>query len=79
MYIVVITWFYIILVVAIAEATHINGSILSALLTFLFYGLLPIFLVIYIWKTPTRKKIKKQREMEASQNLSQADSAPPKT
>ena len=38
MYLVAIAWMYVALMMAIAEATHANGSLLGAIITFLLYG-----------------------------------------
>jgi hypothetical protein len=56
MYLVVIAWFYVVLMMAVAEATHSNGTVLGAIVTFVLYGLLPIALVVYLMGTPMRRK-----------------------
>lgn len=76
MYLIVIAWFYVTLLMALAEASAPQGSILGAIITFVLYGLLPMAILIYILGTPARKrKIKAQREAEqrafdATQNAS---------
>lgn len=62
MYLVAIAWLYVALMMSVAEATHINGSILGAMITFVLYGLLPIALVMYVLGTPGRKRAIKARE-----------------
>ena len=65
MYLIVIAWFYVTVMMALAEAASPQGSILGALVTFTLYGLLPMAIVIYILGTPARKrKLKAQREAE---------------
>ncbi len=62
MYLVVIAWLYVALMMSVAEATHSNGSLLGAIVTFFFYGLGPIALVVYLMGTPARRQARKQRE-----------------
>ncbi|WP_026436544.1 hypothetical protein [Acidovorax sp. JHL-9] len=66
MYLVVITWLYVTLMMAAAEATSSTGSLMGAVVTFLLYGLLPSGIVAYILGTPARKRAIKARE-EAQQ------------
>ena len=68
MYIVVIAWVYVAFMMAVAEATNTNGSVLGAIFTFLLYGVLPCALLIYIMGTPARK-----RAIRAKQALEQAN------
>ena len=56
MHLVIIAWLYVALMMAVAEATNTTGTVLGAIVTFLLYGLLPIGLVIYIMRTPARKR-----------------------
>lgn len=62
MYIVPIAWLYVALMMAIAEATNSNGTVLGAVITFLLYGLGPVALVVYIMGTPARRRAIKARE-----------------
>ena len=48
MWIVAIAWMYVALMMALAEATSTQGSVLGAIFTFLLYGLLPISIVMYL-------------------------------
>ena len=52
MYLVLIAWFYVALMMAIAEAVSPVGSILGALMTFALYGVLPIVVIGYILGKP---------------------------
>ena len=61
-YIVLIAWLYVTVMMALAEATSNTGSILGALITFVFYGLLPAALVGYLMGTPARRRAIRQRE-----------------
>lgn len=62
MYLVVIAWLYVTLMMALAEATNSNGTVLGAVVTFVLYGLLPAGVLAYILATPTRKRLRQARE-----------------
>ncbi len=62
MYLIAIAWIYVVLLMSIAEATNTTGTLLGALITFLLYGLLPLSVVLYIMRTPARKRAIKARE-----------------
>lgn len=64
MYLVLIAWLYVALMMAVAEATHSNGSVLGAIVTFVMYGLLPAGLLMYVLSTPARRRAKHLREMQ---------------
>ena len=63
MYIVPIAWLYVSLMMAVAEATNTNGTVLGALVTFVLYGLLPIGLIVYFMGSKGRKRAIKAREL----------------
>ena len=67
MYVIVIAWLYVALMMAAAEASHANGSLIGALFTFILYGLFPVALVIYVLKTPDRKKARLAKEAQEAQ------------
>lgn len=62
MHLVLIAWIYVALMMAIAEATHSQGSLLGAVVTFLFYGLGPAALVMYLMGAPGRRRALKAKE-----------------
>ena len=62
MYLIAIGWLYVALMMAVAEASNTNGSILGAVITFLLYGLTPTALVMYVLGTPARKRALKAQE-----------------
>lgn len=62
MYLIAIGWLYVALMMAVAEASASNGSILGAVFTFVLYGLAPTALVMYLLGTPARKRALKARE-----------------
>ena len=77
MYIVPIAWLYVALMMAVAEATSSQGSVLGACITFLLYGVLPIALVLYFMGTPTRRRARLEREAQEAQAYAAQQAAPP--
>jgi hypothetical protein len=63
MYIVPFGWLYVVLMMAVAEATNPTGTVLGAIITFVLYGLLPVLLVLYLMGTPGRKRAIRAREL----------------
>jgi hypothetical protein len=70
MYLVAIAWLYVTLMMALAEATHPDGTLLGAFVTLMLYGVGPLSLVLYLMGTPLRRK-KRLAEEQAQ------DSPPP--
>ncbi|WP_047195173.1 hypothetical protein [Caldimonas brevitalea] len=64
MYLIAITWLYVALMMAVAEATNSQGTVLGAIFTFLLYGLGPVALVVYLLGTPRRKALRRARESQ---------------
>lgn len=62
MYIVLIGWLYVALMMAVAEATNANGTVLGGTITLVLYGLAPVTLVLYLMGTPARRKAIRARE-----------------
>ncbi|MFU2489850.1 hypothetical protein [Thauera sp. WH-1] len=58
MYLIPIAWLYVAILVAISEDTIVAG-----VLTFIFWGLAPLALFMWIFGTPARRR--RQREREA--------------
>ena len=86
MYIVAIAWIYVTLMMSVAEATNTNGSVLGGIVTFILYGILPTAIIIYIMRTPHRKRVRLALEKEAlekhalqNSDETRAESLPPKT
>lgn len=65
MHLVIIAWLYVALMMAVAEATNTTGTVLGAIFTFGLYGLLPVALIVYIMRTPARRKAMRAREQAA--------------
>lgn len=61
MYIIAIGWLWVAFMMAITEP-----GIVAALLTFLFYGLLPCGLLMYLLGTPGRRRRQKKAESESA-------------
>ena len=66
MYLVAIAWMYVVLMMAAAEATNANGTVLGALVTFVLYGVLPLGIVMYLLRTPARRTARRRAEAAAS-------------
>ncbi len=68
MYLVAIAWLYVAVMMAIAEATHSQGSLLGAVITLLLYGVLPLSLVLYVMGTPLRRRQRLQQDLQQSRD-----------
>ena len=76
MHLVVIAWLYVALMMAVAEATNTNGTVLGAVFTFLLYGLAPVALVVYLMGAPGRRKAIRAREAAERENAMRAAATP---
>lgn len=65
MYLVAIAWMYVVVMMAVAEAISPMGTVLGAIITFVFYGLLPVSIILYILGTPGRRRARLKAEAEA--------------
>lgn len=65
MYIVAIAWLYVTLMMAATES-----SVVAGVLTFLFYGLLPCALFIWLFSTPQRRRNRQAKESAAAPDAS---------
>jgi len=77
MYLIPMAWIYVALMMAIAEATNTNGTVLGGIMTFVLYGLLPVGLVVYLMGSSSRRKAIKAKEAEelAAYRATQASAA----
>jgi mannose/fructose/N-acetylgalactosamine-specific phosphotransferase system component IID len=73
MYIVAIAWIYVALMMAVAEATNANGSVLGAIVTFILYGVAPVSLVVYLMRSPGRKRAIQAKEAQEAQETQSID------
>ncbi|MGO4328435.1 hypothetical protein AB4Z48_17275 [Cupriavidus sp. 2TAF22] len=71
MYIVAIGWIYVVLMMAITEHTVVAG-----VATFVFYGLGPVAILMYIMGTPGRRRRRKAEEARQEQAAVQAQARP---
>lgn len=62
MYIVAIAWAFVVLLMALTEATSSQGTVLGAFFTLLLYGVLPLSIVLYLMGTPARRKARQRAE-----------------
>lgn len=74
-HLIVIGWLYVVVMMAVAEATNTTGTVLGAIFTFLLYGLAPVALVVYLMGAPARRRAIKQREAEAQEAARSAAAA----
>jgi uncharacterized membrane protein len=65
MLLVAIAWLYVVLMVAVVEATSAHGTLLGALFTFVLYGLLPLGIVGYLFFSPARRRARRSVERAA--------------
>jgi hypothetical protein len=80
MYLVAIAWMYVVVMMSVAEATAPNGTVLGAIITFLFYGVLPCVILVYLMGTPMRNRARRAREAaELEQTRAQVESSNPDT
>jgi uncharacterized membrane protein len=66
MHLVAIAWGYVVLMMALVEATNPQGSVLGAVITFVFYGVLPLAIVLYVVGTPMRRRARRRAEASAA-------------
>ena len=59
MHIAAVGWIYVVLMMAITE-----DSVVAGIMTFLFYGVLPVALIMYVAGTGNRKRRRAQEEAE---------------
>lgn len=78
MYLVAIAWLYVAVMMAIAEATHSQGSVLGAIITLVLYGVLPLSLVLYVMGTPMRRRRRLQQEQQQQQQQHQQEGLQPR-
>ena len=67
MYIVAVAWIFVVLLMAVAEATSTQGTVLGAFFTLVLYGALPLSVVLYLMGTPGRKRARRAADQAAEQ------------
>jgi len=73
MYIIAIGWLYVTALVALNE-----GSIVAGIISFLFYGLLPCSLLLWMGGSKVRWQRQRYRELLADQRANDGDRGDPK-
>lgn len=76
MYLVAIAWMYVVLMMTVVEATSANGTVLGAIFTFVLYGALPLSVVLYILRSPARKRARLAAEKSAEDDPAAAKASP---
>lgn len=64
MVLVALAWMYVVIMMAVAEATSNQGTWLGAVFTLLLYGALPLSIVLYVMNTPARRARRRAFEAE---------------
>jgi len=62
MYIIAVAWLYVALLAAVTDDTIVGG-----VLTFVFYGLFPLALFLWLFGTPARRRRRLAKENENSE------------
>ncbi len=76
MYLIVIAWIYVVLMMAVAEATNTTGTVMGGVITFFMYGVGPAGLLVYLMGTPARNKaIKKRNAQDRAQHMAELSAA----
>ena len=68
MYLIPIAWLYVVILVAAAEDT-----IVAAILTFVFWGLAPLALFLWLFGTPARRRCRQEQERESRERNDRAE------
>jgi len=71
MYIVAIAWSYVVLLAAISDTTVMGG-----VLTFIFWGVGPLALFLWLFGTPARRRNARKRRSAEETRARDADSTP---
>ncbi len=54
-WLIIIAWMYVVFMMAISEALSSQGSVLGAAITLIFYGIVPLSILLYLLGTPVRR------------------------
>jgi hypothetical protein len=74
MHIVAVAWLFVVVLMAAAEA--MDGSVVGAAATLIFYGLLPLGITLFLLATPSRRRARARREALAQTPLAGAPAPP---
>ena len=67
MMLVAIAWLYVVLMVAVVEATGSQGTLLGALFTVVWYGVLPLGIMGYLFFSPARRRARRATEAASAE------------
>ena len=73
MLLVAVAWLYVVVLMAVVEATSSTGTVLGAAFTLLLYGLLPLAIVLYLMATPARRRVRRAAEQATIGSASDPD------
>lgn len=73
MILVAIGWLYVTVLMAVAEATSANGTLLGAVFTFVLYGALPVALGLYLAGRRARRRGRQKRKPATADGSAQPD------
>ena len=68
MYLIAIAWLYVALLAAVTD-----NSVVGGVLTFVFYGLAPMTLFLWLFGTPPRRRRQRQREANDLNDRAETD------
>ena len=57
-----VAWLYVVLMVAVVEATSSTGTLLGAFFTVVLYGVMPVGIVAYLFLSPARRRARRAAE-----------------
>lgn len=64
MHLIAIAWIYVVLMAALVEAMSPNGTVLGAVFTVLLWGVLPLAVVLYLLRTPARRRARRAARVQ---------------
>lgn len=73
MHIVALAWMFVALLMTIAEATSTQGTVLGAFFTLLFYGVLPLGIVLYVMGASARGRARRAAQAAAAASAPHRD------
>ena len=73
MMLVAVAWLYVVVLMAVVEASSSTGTVLGAFFTLLLYGVLPLSIVLYLMATPARRRARRAAEQAANASLPDPD------
>ena len=73
MYVVAIAWLYVVVLMALAEGVSDHGSWLGAGVTLMFYGVLPLGIVLYLIGTTSRREARQAQQAASATSGVESD------